>query len=257
MKPVILNGITDVATRPDLLDRALVVSLPPIPDEERRPEAELWSEFEQAAPPYWHPSSTPSPGRSVRSRTYGSKVCLGWRTSRSGPRPPRSVGLGAWRVHGRLLRQPTRRLPTRPRRRSRRRRRLDLMADRDEWTGSATELWKALGDLVDEGVRQTKAWPGAPNALTGTLKRLAPTLRGVGIEYGEDRSGRSRKKMLTKNKPAKDRHDRHHRHDEEFSAEESQMRGDGPGDGPSGGDGPDRHSDDPAHRDRHTGKPHR
>ena len=95
-----------------------------------------------------------------------------------------------------------------------------------------------------------KAWPGAPNALTGRLKRLAPTLRGVGIEYGEDRSGRSRKKVLTKNKPAKDRHDRHHRHDEEFSAKESQMRGDGPGDGLSGGDGPHRHSDDP--RDRHT-----
>src|SRR5829696_6352880 len=50
MKPVILNGITDVVTRPDLLDRALVVSLPPIPDEERRPEAELWREFERARP---------------------------------------------------------------------------------------------------------------------------------------------------------------------------------------------------------------
>jgi Bifunctional DNA primase/polymerase, N-terminal len=50
MKPVILNGITDVATRPDLLDRAIVVSLPPIPDEDRRPEAGLWIEFERARP---------------------------------------------------------------------------------------------------------------------------------------------------------------------------------------------------------------
>jgi hypothetical protein len=50
MKPVILNGITDVASRPDLLDRALVVALPPIPDEERRPESELWREFEQTRP---------------------------------------------------------------------------------------------------------------------------------------------------------------------------------------------------------------
>ena len=105
---------------------------------------------------------------------------------------------------------------------------LDFMADRDQWAGSATELWRALGELTDEGVRHTKAWPGAPNALTGRLKRLAPTLRGVGIEYGEDRSGHSRKKVLTKNKPARDRH---HRHDEEFSAKESQMRGDGTGDG--------------------------
>ena len=50
MKPVILNGITDVATRPDLLDRALVVMLPSIPEEERKPEAELWREFEEARP---------------------------------------------------------------------------------------------------------------------------------------------------------------------------------------------------------------
>ena len=50
MKPVILNGITDVVSRPDLLDRALVVALPPIPDEERRPESELWREFEQTRP---------------------------------------------------------------------------------------------------------------------------------------------------------------------------------------------------------------
>jgi hypothetical protein len=73
-------------------------------------------------------------------------------------------------------------------------------------------------------------------------------LRGVGIEYDEDRSGRSRKKVLTKNKPAKDRHDRHHRHDEEFSAKESQMRGDGPGDGLSVGDGLHRHNDDPTQK---------
>ena len=115
---------------------------------------------------------------------------------------------------------------------------LDLMSGRDQWTGSATELWTAMGELVDEGVRKTKVWPGAPNALTGRLKRLAPTLRGVGIEYGEDRSGRSRQKVLTKNKPEKDRHDRHYRHEEGFSAEESQRRGDDPDDGLYGGGDP-------------------
>jgi transposase-like protein len=49
-RPVILNGITDVATRPDLLDRGLIVTLPPIPEEKRRPEAELWRDFEKARP---------------------------------------------------------------------------------------------------------------------------------------------------------------------------------------------------------------
>jgi hypothetical protein len=49
-RPQLFNGITEVATRPDLLDRALVVTLPPIPEERRRPEAELWREFEEARP---------------------------------------------------------------------------------------------------------------------------------------------------------------------------------------------------------------
>src|SRR5215210_4710406 len=49
-RPVILNGITDVATKPDLLDRAIILVLPTIPEEKRKPEAELWREFEEALP---------------------------------------------------------------------------------------------------------------------------------------------------------------------------------------------------------------
>jgi putative DNA primase/helicase len=45
-----VNGITDVATNPDLLDRAIILVLPAIPEEERGPEAELWGEFEEALP---------------------------------------------------------------------------------------------------------------------------------------------------------------------------------------------------------------
>ena len=37
-RPLILNGISQVATRGDLLDRAIVVTLPPIPEEKRRDE---------------------------------------------------------------------------------------------------------------------------------------------------------------------------------------------------------------------------
>jgi len=40
-RPVIVNGITDVVTRPDLLDRALLFHCEPIPDEGRRPEDDL------------------------------------------------------------------------------------------------------------------------------------------------------------------------------------------------------------------------
>jgi hypothetical protein len=49
-RPVILNGIEDIVTRPDLADRALFLTLEPIPEERRRPEAELWAAFENARP---------------------------------------------------------------------------------------------------------------------------------------------------------------------------------------------------------------
>ena len=47
-RPVILNGIEDVITRPDLADRARFLTLPSISQVQRRREQELWREFELA-----------------------------------------------------------------------------------------------------------------------------------------------------------------------------------------------------------------
>jgi len=49
-RPIILNGIDDIATRGDLQERSLLVSLPSIPDDERREENAFWAEFEAARP---------------------------------------------------------------------------------------------------------------------------------------------------------------------------------------------------------------
>ena len=49
-RPVVINGIEDIATRPDLLDRSLCVHLPPIPESQRRDEREMWLAFETARP---------------------------------------------------------------------------------------------------------------------------------------------------------------------------------------------------------------
>ena len=49
-RPVILNGIEEVVTRADLADRAIFLTLEPIPEESRRPEAELWTEFDKVRP---------------------------------------------------------------------------------------------------------------------------------------------------------------------------------------------------------------
>ena len=47
MRPVILTGIEEFVVRADLLDRSIVLSLPNIPDERRRPESRFWHEFKR------------------------------------------------------------------------------------------------------------------------------------------------------------------------------------------------------------------
>ena len=46
-RPVLLNGIDDLATHGDLLDRCLCLTLTPIDDELRLEEEELWPRFEE------------------------------------------------------------------------------------------------------------------------------------------------------------------------------------------------------------------
>ena len=44
---------SEIASRADLLDRALCVTLDPIPDADRRPEQDLWPEVAALAPRPW------------------------------------------------------------------------------------------------------------------------------------------------------------------------------------------------------------
>lgn len=46
-RPIILNGIGDIASRSDLLDRALLIKLEAIPKNKRKTEREFWAEFER------------------------------------------------------------------------------------------------------------------------------------------------------------------------------------------------------------------
>lgn len=49
-RPVLLNGIPSLLARGDLADRALAITLPAIPDAQRRPEDAVWRDFDAAAP---------------------------------------------------------------------------------------------------------------------------------------------------------------------------------------------------------------
>jgi hypothetical protein len=201
-RPVILNGITDVATRADLLDRALIVTLPPISDKDRKPEAALWREFEEARPAIVgalfdvvscamrkveHVQLEGVP-RMADFAVWApaAEASLGWESGSfmeayvGNRKEANETALEADPVAGAVR---------------------DLLKDQEEWSGTASALWTKLGSLVEEDVKHSKGWPGAPNALSGRLKRLAPSLRATGIEYGEIQetgSGSRKKKFLRK-----------------------------------------------------------
>jgi hypothetical protein len=253
-RPLVLNGITDVATRPDLLDRALIVGLPPIPEDERRPEGELWAAFEKARPSILGALFDAVAGalktvsslrleRIPRMADFAlwataAESALGWKSGAfidaytGNRREATESALEADPVAGAVR---------------------ALMQNQEQWNGTATELWQILNELVDEDVRHTKAWPAAPNSLTSRLKRLAPALRGIGIEYSEERTGRkgSRLKKLTKKVPAKDRQYRQDRQPPEgiLQNEEKQTdNADGSSDGTDGTYAEDRQYESPANR---------
>ena len=87
-RPIILNGIDDLATRSDLQERSLLVSLPSIPEERRVEEAAFWA-ARRLSPPQTTPQArNPSPWRwPASSRSLGSLCgpCGGW-SRRSGSR---------------------------------------------------------------------------------------------------------------------------------------------------------------------------
>ena len=53
---------------------------------------------------------------------------------------------------------------------------------RTEWTGTASDLLGALGEMAGERVAKSKTWPDSPRALAARLRRAATFLRKIGID---------------------------------------------------------------------------
>jgi hypothetical protein len=209
-RPVILNGIEAVATRSDLLDRALIIELEAIPEEKRRTEAELWTAFEEARPAILGAllAGVSAGLRNLESTRLERLPRLAdWATWVTACEPgldwKRGTILGAFTANRddadglaldaapvaqyllRLARQVT-----------------------GGWRGTCGELLSAcatmaagddnptdrfVGDNAREkretAIRQARdylirrgdGWPHSPEAMSGALKRLKPTLARTGL----------------------------------------------------------------------------
>jgi hypothetical protein len=198
-RPIVLNGIEELATRGDLLDRAITLYLPMIPEDQRKDEQVFWGEFEQARPQLLGalldivrsavqhlPTTTLS--RKPRMADFALWSCAaagacGW-TAEEFLDAYQGVRDAVYELTletssvGPLVR--------------------DFTLQHSPWQGTASELLTARETLAHGGgatgdvtmqapkagsdVTQQKTWPKNPRALSSSLRRLAPTLRAVGID---------------------------------------------------------------------------
>jgi hypothetical protein len=108
-RPVILNGIEDIVTRPDLADRSVFLTLEPIPRNAAARNRNCGQHSKPNAPASSACCSTRSRRAWPSCRAPSSKNCRAWRISPCGRRPakPRSgrkarsgrpiVGIATWR----------------------------------------------------------------------------------------------------------------------------------------------------------------
>jgi hypothetical protein len=195
-RPILLNGIEDVVGRPDLADRAIFVTLPPIYDTQRRLEAELWREFEVARPRLL--------GALLDAVAHGLRSLASAGQSCRVPRLPRMADFAHWisacetalwppgtfahayaenrhaAIEGLIDLDP---VASRVR---------DLMARDKTWTGTAAQLLRLGREGTGNGSwGNASGWPKNPRALAGWLRRAQPGLRSLGIDIAFSREGRA------------------------------------------------------------------
>ena len=72
-----------------------------------------------------------------------------------------------------------------------------FMADRKEWSGTATDLLELLGKVAGDKTIKAKTWPADATRLGGKLRQASPFLRKVGIEINiGNREGRARTRTI-------------------------------------------------------------
>jgi hypothetical protein len=195
-RPVILNGIGDLASRGDLLSRALILTLPPLLDGRRRSEADLRQAFAEARPrilgalydavtgvlrvlPQVSLASPPRMGDFARVGVALEQV-QGW------PEGSFLAAYGENRAssHDIALESSPIVEPL-----------LELVS-MSPWTGSATDLLGALNQRVSDELTKMPRWPKTARVLSQQLTRLAPHLRAQGFLIDRDRAGKARGRFL-------------------------------------------------------------
>jgi hypothetical protein len=196
-RPIILNGIEDVVSRPDLADRAIFLTLQSVADEQRRPESAFWREFEQVRPSIL--------GALLDASSYGLRMLSSTRLSSM----PRMADFALWACacEGALWPRGTFMRAYWDNRRSAIHEVIDsdpisacvrhMMAGRRIWTGTASDLLDAAEAFTQNAPAWSPSWPKTPRALAGRLRRSQAFLRTLGIQVAFNREGHGGNRTIT------------------------------------------------------------
>lgn len=202
MRPVLINAIEEVVVRADLLDRAIIVTLPAVPEERRRTERDVWAAFRKDQP------------RILGGLLDAVSVGLRERDRVKLDRLPRmadfaQVAVAAENAMG--IEPGTFMTAYTSNRRDANQAAIEaepvamavvaMMAKTTSWEGTATDLLTELAKSVGEDVRRSRGWPRTGRGISGALRRTAPALREVGIkidfpEAPGGRVGHDRQRLL-------------------------------------------------------------
>ena len=207
-RPIILNGIPDLAARADLADRCINLVLPSLPDSDRRTEAEYWEEFEAERPfilgalfdavsgALRRADEVSLDGHSTRMMDFAhwvtaAELALGWR---SGEFMKAYSHARQCAVETAIEQDPIGDA-------------VRAIAEKADWEGTATELLVELEKWVSESVSRSRIWPSA-NKVRGRLRRLQAPLRDFNIVLDLDQraSSKDRKRLIGIRKSRRDIH---------------------------------------------------
>jgi hypothetical protein len=196
-RPILLNGIEDVISRPDLGDRAIFLTLLPISEVNRRPEAELWREFDIARPFIL--------GALLDAVVHGLRAIDQVQLDAL----PRMADFARWAAACEPAVWPA---GTFARAYAANRRAAiesiieadplatcvrTIMGERSSWIGTASDLLRLCAESAREDV--SPPWARNSRALAGRLRRAQTFLRMLDIEIAFAREGRSGARIIRMN----------------------------------------------------------
>jgi hypothetical protein len=186
-----ITGINLVVTKPDLLDRAIILSLEPIPEHKRLTEGELWARFEEMRPyivgamfdvlaealrRYPEVKLTKLPRLADFTR-WG--VAIAEALGHTGDEFLETFGLNVqYQTEAALEESLVAQVI------------LGSLEEHTEWEGTATQLLQELESRAERlhiNIRAT-GWPRGANSLVKRLREIAPNLRRVGVQVRERKS---------------------------------------------------------------------